>query len=1102
MATYYRLFCTLLLAVLWGLPISLPAQHPLVHTYTLQDGLPMTETGNLAFDSLGYLWVASTNQQLSRYDGQQFRAYPRRQQGGYSMRQLNRFRRWVLGEEPTARQQQYYLLLGDEIRSVPLGDAGGRWVRNPFSDSLYFQTPTHLVVVDPVSLGVDTVLTNATALGTNPERYYAFFSPKQGWLSVTRNVDRTLTLQRIGTSPVPASLLRQAYRAVNQLSNGTLIAWNNDDFSPDHYGSNLRYLGTLPWATSLPPGLISMQYAYSAAEGNLLQTLVSPRSGRAGASMHYVYRIDPQRPDHLELICGYPQASKNDNYFAIDWDRGTLWAVGHTGLRRYLLGTASFPSTNPEMVGSLHAVAEAPDGTIYFAGYGTGMVRWDGRRLQRFIRPPFTSTAPLLPGHFRDADGNLLFFTESRREGGLWVIPARGAPYVYRIVNPLPEQSSLTGYNFTTVRLPATSPAAQALPETRQEPTRQFIATCLTATNYEEGRFGNIALLPDPLRPGDSSYLIGRRQGVFLTNVHAVAQDRNGRIWFGHGSTGLGIYDPVRDTAVTWRAEQAGDPGAVSMLIDDQDRLWLGSLTGLRYIDSVSTRPFEVQQHPRRYTKDCPVRDIPTNYVASLLRLGDTLVVGHTGGVSFLDLSDRSATPPVVTLPIPQYGLGASEQNALLIDQAGWLWVGADEGAVRIDYRSLLRRRPFRTGITMKDVERGSKRPEQISLVGDQGPLSEIQANTFQLPAGDRSLTFSFQLPPKKQMLGTITADAYLISARGDTLEAATMLAGGEERRQAYLPAGRYTLVTTSYENNLPRTQWTTELYIPPRLTERWWFYPGLVALLASVIILLLRTRQIRTQAALERQKLETTVATAQLDLANTQREKDRLQASTLSNAINPHFIGNAVSWLQSAYLIKRPAELIDELAENLAQTIRVMFTHSVDGRTSHGLAQELQLVSRYLRTINIQHDDRYTFHLPAEQEIARLSHYETLLMQVQVHAENAVEHGLRYRPEGRKLTITLKEQDEALHISIEDEGAGIPYVKAKQAEIGRLPGRGTAIMNQLHATFNQYNQRKLYTTVDSPIFTSENTPGYGTRITIIVPKHYRYAIDDPSGGG
>jgi hypothetical protein len=427
----------------------------------------------------------------------------------------------------------------------------------------------------------------------------------------------------------------------------------------------------------------------------------------------------------------------------------------------------------------------------------------DGDELRLEKKYALAEVRQVLPGSFRDSNGNLLFMNEFNGPGrGIVRLTPEEELSIIKI--PTPGNKNMTGYHFSTARLPVTLPILRGkiFPQ-RADSTNQLVVSMAgTSTSRTAPRYGNIVLLDLPVSENPDYRIISNKQGIEVRNVLCTAQDKAGRIWFGHGSTGMGVYDPVRDTAQTWKLEEAGDPGAIAMVIDRYDRLWLAGTDGVYYIDNASTLALQPTPHLRARRKKCLLREVPSSYVASLLLRGDTLIAGHGGGVSFINISGDVVAPPAVTIPLPAYGLGAAEQNALLIDREGMLWVGANEGAVRLDYKQMMRGRR-----TQGRVE--------LAVAGDQGPVLPT-GNKYKLHLNDSSLSFGFKLSIPDQQANLVKGDLLLLNGRGDTLKIARAVSSGTTIRRSYLDPVKYSLVLHTFLYNQLIDDQRATLLAPP----------------------------------------------------------------------------------------------------------------------------------------------------------------------------------------------------------------------------------------------------------------------------------------------
>ena len=1067
--------CCVLLWLLLS-PVVVLAQHMLERVYTVQDGLPSTETFNVVEDRLGYIWANSTSGQLSRFDGQRWQIMETDKTARVGIGQVievpflpDAYAR----DHSSVRPKRYFLLRGDEILMYPIDSVSTHGV--DLRDSslvLIKQDSLHGTYPGSIKLRSSIALPNMNGLKYQgvtilPSGGYYLNLRKDGSQAHTDYStyywDGEDSLHQVSQGKRTVHLADGTFW--EYLSGGTEIVLRN-------VAGNLLYSLDLDPSAIAKAGIERIQVI----DGQTFVYVITEPIG-AGSRTFTVYTIEDQV---VVLYGAFEMDSGTNNRITIAQD-GTVWGAGHSGTRRMIPHTETYRSDDVNVVGSLHGIGQLANGDVYLTGYGTGMMRIRNRVPERLTEPPFSPVTRYLPGSFATADGGIIF-NDEQKETAIHYVDRDGK--LFR--NPMGDAyHGDRGFQFTEVVLPADAPILRGDFTERGDSVR-MIACSMTASAKTGEPSGRIGLMPLPYSPDKPFYTVGHNRGIRTRNVLCTAQDKAGRIWFGHGSTGIGVYDPVRDTAVTWLIEQAGDPGSYSIAIDKADRLWFGNVTGLQYVDSVSTIALQPSPHLRTRQKMCRVHAIPKNFVGSMLLLGtDTLAVGHAGGLSLIDLNSPSiAEPRAVSFPIADY-IGASEQNGILRDRDGHLWLIGDVGVVRLNLRQLLRGRRMRSAV-------------EVAMYGDRNTQRFVNEEVVTVPAVDRSLSYSYQLGVFDQVQDITRTEMLLRSDDGDTVNYAPALSSGKVVRQDYLEPGNYTLQAKTYFDNELVDDRKTEIRVPKQLPEHWWFWPGIVTVVVGFIGAFAYARQQRIQRELDRTQLESERRRIQLEASELRSESDRLQISTLSNAVNPHFINNAITWLQSAYLIGRPIEKMNEMSDNLAKTIRTMFTNSTDGRVSHGIDDELMLVERYLRTVNIQYDDRYAFELPTAAQREALAGYEVLLMQVQVHVENAVNHGLRYRPRGKRLVVRISESDNRLHVEVEDHGAGVAFVQARQArQETRGPGRGTTIMRRLQETFNRYNETALTTEVISPILTEDDGTPYGTRVLITIPKSYHYAIEN-----
>lgn len=141
-----------------------------------------------------------------------------------------------------------------------------------------------------------------------------------------------------------------------------------------------------------------------------------------------------------------------------------------------------------------------------------------------------------------------------------------------------------------------------------------------------------------------------------------------------------------------------------------------------------------------------------------------------------------------------------------------------------------------------------------------------------------------------------------------------------------------------------------------------------------------------------------------------------KLELDTLQMQINPHFLYNtldAISWMAK---IKKEPE-IERLVMNLAKFFRLSL-HKGDKFIT--VAEEIELVTRYLEIDKIRFPDRVKEHFEVDEEIYSC---KTLKLVLQPLVENCLKYAF---PEGNgNLWIRAYEKNDDLWFEVEDDGIG-----------------------------------------------------------------------------
>jgi len=244
-----------------------------------------------------------------------------------------------------------------------------------------------------------------------------------------------------------------------------------------------------------------------------------------------------------------------------------------------------------------------------------------------------------------------------------------------------------------------------------------------------------------------------------------------------------------------------------------------------------------------------------------------------------------------------------------------------------------------------------------------------------------------------------------------------------------------------------------------------------------------------------ERQEIE---ARHQLERSRQESQMARLrvaglQLRALRAQMNPHFMFNSLNAIQGLVTSGRNTEAESYLAK-FAKMMRHTLEYSELEEVS--LEQEIEFLERYL-DINrkLRFRDRLDFQIitPKNEEIDELF---VPTMIVQPFVENAIEHGLRPRQEGRlSIRFEVMPDDEyLLRCTIEDDGVGYNKGQEKsaaQAGAGfqKHRSRGMEITHERLLLLHQIQERpgdKFIQIYDLSDLT--NGQRTGTRVEVLLP--------------
>ncbi len=691
------------------------------------------------------------------------------------------------------------------------------------------------------------------------------------------------------------------------------------------------------------------------------------------------------------------------------------------------------------MISSVHILIEDDNGGYYIGGYGTGLSYYKDQKFITVSEVNSTQARKILPGAYKDKSGIIRLFCEERTMPIIEIQPNGDLRFISIYIDE--KKATTTGYYIDT----------------------------LSRNRLALGLHKNGLGIVDSII-GDRYYIhtIDDEQGMTLPNVLTFVEDPVGRIWMGQPSSGIAVYDPALDTVYTYTrtTEMPASLGAFTMAIDDIGTLWMGTNRGVFILRNAASfdithsdffDQLEQVSMPDRSNAMIPSIKLWKNYV----------VVGSTAGIGFINLDDFYSEAWDRQVRMLLYGVDingqGTEQNAISIDSHGDMWVVVQGGVLKIDVEHLSWDTTA-VNIKMHEILSG-------------GELLPYHNEAYSIPTDNRNLHVSFGPRFNPSLLANIFFDYTLTNNSQDTIFTVFNSKKGL-LTIPYLDIGNYTLQISARRHGVVEDEELINIHVPPTLWEQPLFW---VILIASILGLLFYIYY-------RRNKIRRKILEKDLALSRLTQEKEQLNVQAIISSFNPHFINNSLHWVQSRY---RKDENLLNLVSGLSRNIKYIFEKTRKGLAYHTIEEELQLVDSYVTVQNIRFDNTMRFTPPDARTLNKYALFPILIMQLQIHVENAIEHGIRNRLGSGLVSIEFVDKGDMLEILISDDGAGREF--AKKIGSGGTQ-QGTKMLKNLQEIYNAHNQ----STITTQYIDLKDTDGRpcGTTVIISLPKNYSYVIE------
>ncbi|WP_159084079.1 sensor histidine kinase [Saccharobesus litoralis] len=199
----------------------------------------------------------------------------------------------------------------------------------------------------------------------------------------------------------------------------------------------------------------------------------------------------------------------------------------------------------------------------------------------------------------------------------------------------------------------------------------------------------------------------------------------------------------------------------------------------------------------------------------------------------------------------------------------------------------------------------------------------------------------------------------------------------------------------------------------------------------------------------------------AELDVLRLENSLKEAQLISLSNQLNPHFLFNSLNNIR--FLIHENPDQADDMVTAFSEILRYSLTQGKQEKVK--LAQELEIVQRYIEIVSVQLEHRLDFQLTKPNGHG-VDEYVLPPMTLQLLVENAIKHGVDNIRQASTLNVDISLVENQIFIqvvnpvlphtnNIESTGTGLANIRQR---LKLLYADNAELMTQLQD--NQFTAR------------------------------------------
>ena len=494
-----------------------------------------------------------------------------------------------------------------------------------------------------------------------------------------------------------------------------------------------------------------------------------------------------------------------------------------------------------------------------------------------------------------------------------------------------------------------------------------------------------------------------------------------------------------------------------SLKEDNNNALWIGTEDGLFWTDG-------------KVLKKMFLSDLPASNSILFLNFHNCrLYVGTNNGLYVIQELQKKLGAKVHHFGIEEGVVNLETNiNSSTIDKNGVLWFGTASGLVRFNTET---------------IDYIQTVVPNLNIIGIKINFESIDYTDYTKKLDAFGLPVNLDLPHNKNNL-IIELDGTQMKNYVD-LKYEYWLEGLDEKwtstfnstlvNLSNLPSGTYTLHIRARNGlNTFSKEYQLPIHIKPVFYLTWWFISIAFLFVSGLVYAYFnfRINRERTKRYQESLEYKTKLMT--------------LEQQSLNASMNRHFIFNSLNSIQ--YFINTQDKYsANKYLTNFAKLIRKNLDSSSENNNQVTLQQEIERLELYLSLEAMRFKDRFDYIIDTGD--IDLEAIEVPAMLFQPFVENSIIHGILPIMDRKGLIkISLKQENDKMIVSIEDNGIGIENSMAKKGlSAGDHKSQGMEITAKRINLLNKLSRQDFE--LEGPFqIEDENRLINGTRVLIKIP--------------